>query len=69
MEKLVIAHTNPSPEREPRIAPLWRIDRNDGSSQIWDGSQIELSDRRRHPREGAVEKIITATYRLVESRR
>jgi len=69
MEKLVIAHTNPTPEREPRIASQWRIDRQDGGSQVWDGLQIELSDRRRHSRDGEVEKIISATYRLVENRR
>ena len=69
MEQLEIAHKNPNPEREPRIAPLWRIDRQDGSSQVWDGCQIEVNDRRRHPRDGEVEKIISATYRLVESRR
>jgi len=69
MEQLEITRKNPNPEREARIAPLWRIDRQDGSSQVWDGWQIEVNDRRRHPRGGAVEQIISATYRLVESRR
>ena len=69
METLVIVHSNPEPEREQRIAPLWRIDRQDGSSQFWDRFQIEANDRRRHPRDGAIEKIVTATYRVLEHRR
>lgn len=66
MENLTIVHRNPNPERQASIAPVWRVDRQDGSSQCWDAGQIEQNDRRRHPRDGAVEKIISATYRVIE---
>ena len=64
MEHLVIVHKNSDPEREKSIAPLWRIDRKDGSSQLWDRSEIEQNDRRRHPRDSAIEKIVGAIYRI-----
>jgi hypothetical protein len=69
MENLVIVHRNPDPEGEQCIAPLWRIDRQNGSSQFWDRGEIEENDRRRHPRDGAIEKIVTATYRILEHTR
>lgn len=69
MRSLTIVHRNSNPEREPNIAPLWRVDRQDGSLQFMDRWQIEDNDRRRHPRDGAVERIISATYRIVENSR
>lgn len=68
MKNLTIVHRNPDPERRTGIATSWQVDRQDGSSRFWDRWQIEENDRRHHPRDGAVEKIISATYRIVENR-
>jgi len=69
MEHLVIVHRNPKPEHEQRIAPILRIDRQDGSSQHWDRWAIEENDRRRHPRDGVIERIVSTTYRIVDQGR
>ncbi len=68
MENLLVVHRNSEPDREQSIAPLWRVDRPDGSSQYWTRWEIEANDTRRHPRDSEIERI-TVTHRTVERTR